>query len=196
MDPLPKVTEASIRQHVSSDSDHRGREYCEQKAVVSSVCHDQLLQAEVEGSQYEPYRVRITYDIGGFVQACCTCPYDWGSWCKHIVVTILTTMQSPTTVEEQPSMQTLLVGLERKQWQALLLYLVEQQPDWADVVEAQGHRVHLHAARWFEKVRAVYRTAGRETKWQAYRAKLMTRYRRKYCLIPRLEVLQRQVLHK
>jgi hypothetical protein len=39
-------------------------------------------------------------------------------------------------------MQTLLAGLEREQLQALLLSLVEQQPDLADVIEAQVHRVH------------------------------------------------------
>ena len=77
MDPLPKVTEAVIRQHASSDSYQRGREYYEQGAVVRVVRRDQQLQAEVEGSQYEPYRVQITYDAGGIAQAICGCPYDW-----------------------------------------------------------------------------------------------------------------------
>ena len=36
-----------------------------------------------------------------------------------------------------------------------------------------------------------YCTAGRETEWQAYLAELLTRYRRKYSLMPRLEALQR-----
>jgi len=49
MDPLPKVTEAVIRQHASSDSYQRGREYYEQGAVVRVVRRDQQLQAEVEG---------------------------------------------------------------------------------------------------------------------------------------------------
>jgi len=99
MDPLPKVTEASIRQQASADSYHRGREYHEQGAVLSIVCRDQQLQAEVEGSQYEPYRVQITYDAGGIAQALCSCPYDWGGWCKHIVATLLAAMHSPATVE-------------------------------------------------------------------------------------------------
>ena len=41
MDPLPKVTEAIIRQHASSDSYQRGREYYEQGAVVRVVRRDQ-----------------------------------------------------------------------------------------------------------------------------------------------------------
>ncbi len=141
MDPLPNVTEASIRQHASSDSYHRGREYYEQGAVVRVVHRDQQLHAEVEGSQYEPYRVQITYDAGGITQALCTCPYIWGGWCKHIVATLLAALYSPTTVEERPPVRTLLAGLEREQLQALLSHLVEQQPALADVVEAQVHRV-------------------------------------------------------
>src|SRR5215510_14452498 len=146
MDPLPKVTEASIRQHASADSYHRGREYYEQGAVLSLVHRDQQLHAEVEGSQYEPYRVQITYDAGSITQALCSCHYDWGGWCKHIVATLLAAIHSPTTVEERPSMQTLLAGLEREQLQALLLHLVEQQPALADVVEAQVHRICLQPA--------------------------------------------------
>jgi uncharacterized Zn finger protein len=146
MDPLPKVTEAGIRQHASSDSYHRGREYYKQGAVLSIVRRDQQLHAEVEGSQYEPYRVQITYDAGGIAQALCSCPYDWGGWCKHIVATLLAALHSPATVEERPSMQTLLAGLEREQLQILLLHLVDQQPALADVVEAQVHRIGLQPA--------------------------------------------------
>ena len=158
MDPLPKVTEASICQHASAASYHRGREYYEQGAVLSIVRRDQQLQAEVEGSQYEPYRVQITYDAGGITQALCSCPYGWGGWCKHIVATLLAALHSPATVEEgrrrpaptpsrqRPSVQTLLAGLEREQLQALLLHLVEQQPALADVVEAQVHRVRIEPA--------------------------------------------------
>ncbi len=60
MDPLPKVTAAIIRQHAPADSYQRGREYYEQGAAGRIVRRDQQLQAEVEGSQYEPYRMQIT----------------------------------------------------------------------------------------------------------------------------------------
>ena len=146
MDPLPKVTEASIRPYVSSDSYYRGREYYEHGAVVRVVRRDQQLQAEVEGSQYEPYRVQITYDAGGIAQALCSCPYAWGGWCKHIVATLLVAAYSPATVEDRPPVITQLAGLEREQLQALLLHLVEQQPELADVVEAQVHRIRMQPA--------------------------------------------------
>jgi uncharacterized Zn finger protein len=62
----------------------------------------------------------------------------------------------------------------------------------AEPIMQQGQSQHYHhAARWLEKARAAYRTAGHEMEWQAYLAELLTRYRRKYSLIPRLEALQR-----
>lgn len=140
MEPWPKVTEALIRQHTSADSYQRGREYYEQGAVGCIVRRGQQLHAEVEGSQYEPYRVQITCDAGGIAQAICSCPYDWGGWCKHIAATLLAHVHDPETIEERPAVTTLLVGLEREQLQALLLHLIEQQPELADVVEAQVYR--------------------------------------------------------
>src|SRR5262249_24997521 len=115
MDPLLKLTESIIRQHASSDSYQRGCEYYEQGAVLRVVRRGQQFQAEVEGSQYEPYRVQITYDAGGITQAMCSCPYAWGGWCKHIVATLLAYVRDPAQIDERSSMQTLLAGLDREQ---------------------------------------------------------------------------------
>ena len=68
MDPLPTVTEAMIRQHASADSFQRGDVYQAQGAVVCLVRRGQQLQAEVEGSQVEPYTVQITWDGVGITQ--------------------------------------------------------------------------------------------------------------------------------
>jgi uncharacterized Zn finger protein len=146
MDPWPKLTEAIIRQYASADSYQRGREYYTQGAVVHLVRRGQQLQAEVEGSQYEPYKVQIACDAGGIVQATCSCPYDWGGWCKHIVATLLAYLHDPTHVDERPAMHTLLAGLDREQLQALLLYLVEQQPELAEVIEARVQSKHMQPA--------------------------------------------------
>lgn len=146
MDPLPTITEAVIRQHASADSYQRGREYYEQGAVLHLVRRGQQLQAEVEGSQYEPYRVQITCDAGGIDQATCSCPYDWGGWCKHIVATLLAMVRDPAQMQERPPVATLLAGLEREQLQALLSRLIELQPELADVVEGQVQRLQLQPA--------------------------------------------------
>jgi uncharacterized Zn finger protein len=143
MDHLPIVTEAMIRQHASADSFQRGDAYHAQGGVVRLVRRGQQLQAEVEGSQVEPYTVQITWDGGGITQASCTCPYDWGGWCKHIVATLLAWVHNPAQVEERPALQTLLAGLDREQLQTLLLRLVERQPHLTDVVEGQVPVFHV-----------------------------------------------------
>jgi uncharacterized Zn finger protein len=185
MDPLPNVTEAIIRQQASADSYLRGREYYEQGAVLRVVRRGQQVQAEVEGSQYEPYRVQITYDAGGIAQAICSCPYDWGGWCKHIVATLLACVHDPAHIDERPSLQTLLAGLDGEQLQALLLRLVELQPELADVIEAQVQRWQIQpvgdapALRqrrtsidpdvFRRQVRSTLRSLGRMRRSEAYR---------------------------
>ena len=141
MDPLPNFSEAIIRQHASPESYRRGQDYYEQGAVRNIVRRGQQLQAEVEGSQYEPYQVQIILDEGGIFDADCTCPYNWGGWCKHIVATALTCLHQPEAIVQRPSVADLLAGLKRQQLQALLLRLSEDQPGLADLIETQVQSV-------------------------------------------------------
>jgi uncharacterized Zn finger protein len=45
--------------------------------------------AEVQGSQHEPYHVRLSVEAGALGEAECSCPYDWDGICKHVVATLL-----------------------------------------------------------------------------------------------------------
>lgn len=83
MAPLPQLTEATIRRYTTAQSYQRGLDYYEQGVVLTVVRRGQQIQAEVEGSQYVPYQVRITFDASGITHALCSCSYDWGGWCKH-----------------------------------------------------------------------------------------------------------------
>ena len=143
MDPLRQLTEAVIRQHASLESYERGCDYYQQGAVRGILHRGQQIQAEVEGSQYEPYQVQIILDAGGVVSAICTCPYDWGGWCKHIVATLLACIQEPRKIEERPSIESLLTGLDREQLQTLVLKLVEHQPHLANTIEIQVKGLQL-----------------------------------------------------
>lgn len=72
----PSVSEAVIRANSSAEAVLRGR-------------RGNVLQAAVEGSVPKPYRVSVTDDEGGIIVARCTCPYDGGGRCQHIVATRL-----------------------------------------------------------------------------------------------------------
>src|SRR5947209_1755066 len=96
------LTEALIRQNAAAESVQRGRQYFREGAVASLVRRGAAIEAEVEGSEPAPYRVRVGFDEGGITDAECSCPYDWGGWCKHIVATLLACLEAPETLEERP----------------------------------------------------------------------------------------------
>jgi uncharacterized Zn finger protein len=134
---LSGLTEAVIRQNAEPNSFARGREYFQDGAVSELTLRGDILQAEVEGSDIEPYQVTVTLDASGIVEADCTCPYDWGGWCKHIVATLLAVLNAPELLEEKPPLETLLASLDREQLQALLLKLARRQPGLIAAVEAE-----------------------------------------------------------
>lgn len=133
----PEITEKVIRRLASGESFQRGREYFQSGAVTNLMRRGDRLLADVEGSSYEPYRVDITLDAGGIASAECTCPYDWGGTCKHIVAVLLAYINEPEQVEERPPLDTLLAGLSPDQLRSILSTLAEQQPGLTDVIEAQ-----------------------------------------------------------
>jgi uncharacterized Zn finger protein len=134
---IPSLSEAAIRRQATAESFSRGESYYRGGAVVSLVQRGSVLQAEVEGSQYQRYRVRVTFDEGGVTCATCDCPYDWGGWCKHIVAALLACLRAPDLLEERPTLDELLADLDREQLRDLLLHLAANDPCAADEIESQ-----------------------------------------------------------
>src|SRR5207253_11221121 len=54
---LPTYTEATIRAQTSTESFQRGQDYYRRGAVASLVQRDETLEADVWGSDADPYRV-------------------------------------------------------------------------------------------------------------------------------------------
>jgi uncharacterized Zn finger protein len=136
MTTLP-ITEGLIRQHAMAESFARGQAYFLAGVVRGLVRRADTVQAEVAGSPPEPYRVTLTFPGSTEVRARCTCPYDWGGWCKHIVAVLLAMLHHPEAVEDRPSLAALLAPLDRDALEELLLHLAKSDPSVVDVVEAQ-----------------------------------------------------------
>lgn len=136
MTAIPGLTESIIRTNAAAESFSRGQGYYRSGAVSELTLRGNLLQALVEGSQFSPYRVRVSFDQGGVTVASCSCPYDWGGWCKHIVAALLASLQ-PAAIETRPPLGALLGELDRAQLEALLLGMAERDPDMADAIERQ-----------------------------------------------------------
>jgi len=131
------VTEATIRSLASAESFERGESYYHRGAVLNMSKRGHTLLAQVEGSSYEPYEVSVELGEEGMIEAGCTCPYDWGGYCKHIVAVLLTYVREPDQVTERQPMRDLLADLGRDELLNLLTDLLSDHPRLADWVEMQ-----------------------------------------------------------
>lgn len=135
-----KLTETAVRQLATDQSFSRGRAYYANGYVLSLLRRGDTLYAEVEGSHYEPYEVTVTFDDEGIEDTYCTCPYDWGGVCKHVVAVLLKAIYDGEEIEERPEAEALLADLDAAQLRSLLLKAIEFRPDVLDLVES-----HLQA---------------------------------------------------
>ncbi len=133
---LPTLTEAMVREGAAAETFRRGQEYHREGAVGEITRRGDLLQAEVEGSDIYPYTISVRADAAGLIEAGCTCPYDWGGWCKHIVAVLLTLIDDPQSVEERPSLDTLLAEAGEDQLRNAVRRLVEMRQVTTETIEA------------------------------------------------------------
>lgn len=134
-----KLTEKMIRDRASDQSYEKGRAYYRSGAIYDpsrqSVEGGIVLTAHCEGSTAPSYRLRVELDAGGVRSADCTCPYDWGGDCKHIVALLLLYLHKRDEFSEQKQVGDLLADMERDSLVALISRLVERNPDLYDEIE-------------------------------------------------------------
>jgi uncharacterized Zn finger protein len=137
MPRLWTLTEQAIRGMAGAEVFARGEAYWKQGAVRRLTRRGDEVEAEVEGSGFTPYRVQVALTPAGLNSATCSCPYEWGGACKHIVATLLAVLRQPEAVESGPPLDALLASLDREQLQAVLHGLVRRLPDAADLIETE-----------------------------------------------------------
>lgn len=130
-------TEADVRALSNDQSYDRGYRYYQNGAVFDVIRRGNIVTAKVEGSDFEPYRVQVILHDSGIAGAECTCPYDWGGLCKHIIATMLVLIHDIDQVEEKPELDTLLADLTENQLLQVLLGLAEEGPEFAEAIERE-----------------------------------------------------------
>ena len=132
-----QLTEQIIRGRANEQSFQKGLEYYHAGAIYNPSWQPTLngiaLMADCSGSSN--YRLRVELDTTGVRTASCTCPYDWGGDCKHLVALLLTYLNEPDEFPEKKSVSDLLMGLDKEALVALIARLVEQLPDLYDELE-------------------------------------------------------------
>lgn len=134
--PVPAFDPASLSKYATDRSIRRGEDYFGSGAVGTLVLRGDELETDVEGNAPRPYRVWIEFGARGVTDATCTCPYEYGGWCKHIVATLLAYAKQPDAVEIRSPLAEKLAALDRSQLQALLLELADRIPRLSDMIEA------------------------------------------------------------
>ncbi|MCB1768694.1 MAG: SWIM zinc finger domain-containing protein [Candidatus Competibacteraceae bacterium] len=132
---IPQLSESVLRRYANAQSFARGKDYYRSGAVGYLQQRGNTLQAEVEGSEDEPYIVCLTFDEKGVTSADCTCPYSFDGWCKHIVATALAGLHEPESIEERPTLESLLDGLDLAQTRELVQELIAEEPHLIEIVD-------------------------------------------------------------
>ncbi|MBE7536579.1 MAG: SWIM zinc finger family protein [Anaerolineales bacterium] len=133
---LPKITESMIRAGASPESFRRGEEYHREGAISNTSIQGTVLSGECAGTYAPYYRVQVDLEEAGIADASCTCLYEYGGYCKHIVALLLAYMRHPKsfTVRKKPA--ELLADLDQNDLTAILTKLIQEQPELYDRIEA------------------------------------------------------------
>lgn len=129
------LTENMLRSLSTENSFERGRQYHRAGAIRNATRQGNNLTALCEGSSAPAYRLRVELDQVGIRSAYCTCPYDWGGLCKHLIALLLTYIHQPEAFSERGSVADILAGLERDDLAALIEKLTSRDPDLYDWLE-------------------------------------------------------------
>lgn len=132
---LPRLTEAHIRGLASERSFERGETYYRDGAILEPIRQALGLRAQCEGSDYEPYQVDATLAEGGIAETSCTCPYDHGGICKHVVALLLTYVHKPQAFRSIPPLAALLAGRTQEELIALIGEMIKREPELLSLVE-------------------------------------------------------------
>lgn len=124
-----KITETALKSLSSTESYTRGQELFQSDAIYDTFRQGTELTGKCEGNSAPFYKLRVTIDEGGIQEASCTCPYDWGGYCKHIIALILTYIHDPDVFIEQQRVEELLTDLDKESLVRLIGKMVDKDPD-------------------------------------------------------------------
>ncbi|MBW6474809.1 MAG: SWIM zinc finger family protein [Anaerolineaceae bacterium] len=122
------LTEEDIQDLATEKSFERGEELYFSGAIFGIYRKENTIYGKCEGSEIDPYELEVDFD-GSEMDAYCSCPYDWGGLCKHLVAFLLTFVFEEEKFIEPMDIPTLLEPLDRERLFILIAKLVEDNPD-------------------------------------------------------------------
>jgi len=138
---MPSLTEDNIRTLASTQSFERGVSYYRSGAVFNTQRIGDELRGQCRGSSNTPYRVSAQLGPGGVMTAHCSCPYDWGGICKHLVALLLTWVHDPDTFQSLAPVDERLAGKSKEELIALIQEMIKREPDLERLLDLPLHPV-------------------------------------------------------
>jgi uncharacterized Zn finger protein len=133
----PPFAEEVVRTLASTESFARGRHYLKVGAVSKLIRRGDIITAQVEGSAFAPYEVTIELHCKGLTATRCSCPYEWGGACKHVVAVLLKYIETPGEIVVRPTLEEITRSLDREALADLLIRRAAQDPRLITWIEAE-----------------------------------------------------------
>ena len=124
-----EITESAIQSASSAASFARGYALYREGAIFDTFIQGEVLTGKCQGSGAPYYQLQVRIDDGGFIDAFCDCPYDWGGYCKHLVALMLTYIHDPDEFVELQNTTTLLSGMEKEDLVNLVVKMIGDDPN-------------------------------------------------------------------
>jgi uncharacterized Zn finger protein len=134
MSDRPEITLKQIRARASDQSFSRGNTLYDSDSISQTVRRGDEIEARCRGSYPEPYRVWAKLN-GSEITTSCTCEYDWGGDCKHIIAMLLTYLHEPARFEERQTLQDALLSRSKEDLVDIIMLMVTRYPDLQDIVD-------------------------------------------------------------
>jgi len=126
---LTELTQDDIRARCTEASFERGRSYYTGGAIRQRIRLDDGIETRVAGTH--TYHVTVREAPGRLV-AFCTCPYDWGGDCKHIVATLLAWLHEPESFCAPADLQAALAVRSKEELVTILADVCAVYPHLVD----------------------------------------------------------------
>ena len=129
------ISEQDIQELATATSFERGLSYFIRGAIQNPVRRGNMLQAECEGSAAVNYRLRVELSEARIADTWCSCPYDYGGICKHLVALLLTWVREPERFAVYDDLSEVLEAQPRETLVTLIGEMVRRDPSLYELIE-------------------------------------------------------------
>lgn len=168
-----RITEDFLKTLCSPTSYERGVSLYESHAVFDLYRQNDTLVAKCEGTSAPYYHVSARFDENGIVEADCSCPYDLGGLCKHLVAMLFTYLNEPDLFKSRIDLRAQLSQLDRTTLEDLLTVALNEHSDGYSWLESallksttqfdptqpfQERKTKISKANYTKRVQAILRS--------------------------------------